>query len=249
MRAYPVSREWLTLLIRRMDAVAAVATVYRLAASLSPGIDALRSRVEFHRRGRFDATITAPRRPDFRTVIECWNGLTPCRRRTAALSTGFEVFSAGYDYLPPPARAVLDPDALSVWEDPAPPSTEPISCVEPERLRTTSYIAVEFLRDALERPGTFASCTSGVDGQRKCPANLASENVTSYCSGDDNRWAHYLTRSRFMGGLRASMYFFAVKADGCPVPVQPLESTFPPALRSLNSVPPCRLEFRSRALT
>ena len=55
VRAYPVSREWLTLLIRRMDAVAAV---YRLAASMSPGIDGLRSRVEFHRRGRFDATIT-----------------------------------------------------------------------------------------------------------------------------------------------------------------------------------------------
>ena len=55
MRAYPVSREWLALLIRRMDAVA---SVYRLAASMSPGIDGLRSRVEFHRRGRFDATIT-----------------------------------------------------------------------------------------------------------------------------------------------------------------------------------------------
>ena len=55
VRIYPVSREWLALLIRRMDAVAAV---YRLAASLSPGIDGLRSHVEFHRRGRFDATIT-----------------------------------------------------------------------------------------------------------------------------------------------------------------------------------------------
>ncbi len=55
VRAYPMSREWLTLLIRRMDAVA---SVYRLAASLSPGIDGLRTRVEFHRRGRFDATIT-----------------------------------------------------------------------------------------------------------------------------------------------------------------------------------------------
>ena len=55
VRAYPMSREWLTLLIRRMDAVAAV---YRLASSLSPGIDGLRSHVEFHRRGRFDATIT-----------------------------------------------------------------------------------------------------------------------------------------------------------------------------------------------
>ena len=55
VRAYPVSREWLTLLIRRMDAIAAI---YRLAASLSPGVDGLRSNVEFHRRGRFDATIT-----------------------------------------------------------------------------------------------------------------------------------------------------------------------------------------------
>ena len=55
VRAYPMSREWLTLLIRRMDAVA---SVYRLAAAMSPGIDGLRSRVEFHRRGRFDAAIT-----------------------------------------------------------------------------------------------------------------------------------------------------------------------------------------------
>ena len=48
-------KEWLTLLIRRMDAVAAV---YRLAASMSPEVAGLRSRVEFHRRGRFDASIT-----------------------------------------------------------------------------------------------------------------------------------------------------------------------------------------------
>ena len=40
VRAYPMSREGLTLLIGRMDAVPAV---YRLAASLSPGIDGLRS--------------------------------------------------------------------------------------------------------------------------------------------------------------------------------------------------------------
>ena len=33
VRAYPMSREWLTLLIRRMDAVA---SVYRLAATMSP---------------------------------------------------------------------------------------------------------------------------------------------------------------------------------------------------------------------
>ena len=55
VRAYPASREWLTLLIRRMDAVA---TVYRLAASMSPGFDGLRSQVGFHRRGRFDAAVT-----------------------------------------------------------------------------------------------------------------------------------------------------------------------------------------------
>ena len=50
-----MSREWLTLLIRRMNAVAGI---YRIAASLSPGTDALRSQVECHRRGRFDATTT-----------------------------------------------------------------------------------------------------------------------------------------------------------------------------------------------
>ena len=55
VRAYPVSREWLALLIGRMDSVAAI---YRLASSLSPGIGGLWSHVEFHRRGRFDATIT-----------------------------------------------------------------------------------------------------------------------------------------------------------------------------------------------
>ena len=55
VRAYPVSREWLTLLVRRMDAAA---SIYRLAASLSPGTDGLRTQVEFHRRGRFDAVIT-----------------------------------------------------------------------------------------------------------------------------------------------------------------------------------------------
>ncbi|MDE2937696.1 MAG: replication-relaxation family protein, partial [Chloroflexota bacterium] len=55
VRAYPVSRQWLALLIRRMDAVA---PVYRLAATLSPGVDGLETQVEFHRRGRLDAVIT-----------------------------------------------------------------------------------------------------------------------------------------------------------------------------------------------
>ncbi|MCY3690762.1 MAG: replication-relaxation family protein [Chloroflexota bacterium] len=55
VRAYPVSRQWLALLIRRMDAVA---SIYRLAATLSPGVDGRETQVEFQRRGRFDAVIT-----------------------------------------------------------------------------------------------------------------------------------------------------------------------------------------------
>ena len=65
VRSYPVSREWLTLLIRRMDAVAAL---YRLAASMTPGTGSHRSHVEFHRRGRFDATITLHDGRDFGVV-------------------------------------------------------------------------------------------------------------------------------------------------------------------------------------
>ncbi len=65
MRAYPVSRQWLTLLLRRMDAVA---SVYRLAATLSPGVDGLETQVEFHRRGRFDAVITRHDRRSFGVV-------------------------------------------------------------------------------------------------------------------------------------------------------------------------------------
>ena len=65
VRAYPMSREWLTLLLRRMDALA---SVYRLTATMSPGGDGLRSRVEFHRRGRFDATITLHDGRDFGIV-------------------------------------------------------------------------------------------------------------------------------------------------------------------------------------
>ena len=42
VRAYPVSRQWLALLISRMDAVA---SIYRLAATLSPGVDRLETLV------------------------------------------------------------------------------------------------------------------------------------------------------------------------------------------------------------
>ena len=105
VRAYPVSREWLTLLVRRMDAVA---VVYRLASSLSPGIDGLRSHVEFHRRGRFDATITLHDGRSFGVVRQ---GIALRRRslydRLRAI--------AGYDYTRrPSAVLILTP---SVWEE------------------------------------------------------------------------------------------------------------------------------------
>ena len=132
VRAYPVSREWLTLLIRRMDAVAAV---YRLAASMSPGIDGLRSHVEFHRRGRFDATITLHDGRSFGVVRQ---GLALRRRslydRLRAI--------AGYDYTRrPSAVLILTP---SVWE-------ERLTTRFCERLNLDDcYVAVES-RDALER--------------------------------------------------------------------------------------------------
>ena len=105
VRAYPMSREWLTLLIRRMDAVAAV---YRLAASISPGIDSLRSHVEFHRRGRFDSTISLHDGRSFGVVRQ---GLALRRRslydRLRAI--------AEYDYSRRPGTIlVLVP---SVWEE------------------------------------------------------------------------------------------------------------------------------------
>ena len=105
VRAYPVSREWLTLLIRRMDAVAAV---YRLAASLSPGIDSLRSHVEFHRWGRFDATITLHDGRSFGVIRQ---GLAlRCRSLYDRLRA-----IAEYDYTRrPEATLILTP---SVWEE------------------------------------------------------------------------------------------------------------------------------------
>ena len=51
-----MSREWLTLLIRRMDAVAAVYRNRRLTLPRHRRAHG-RTQVEFHRRGRFDATI------------------------------------------------------------------------------------------------------------------------------------------------------------------------------------------------
>ena len=145
VRAYPMSREWLTLLIRRMDAVA---SVYRLAASMSPGVDGLRSRVEFHRRGRFDATITLHDGRSFGVVRQ---GLALRRRslydRLRAI--------AEYDYTRRPDTVlILTP---SVWE-------ERLTTGFCERLNLDyCYVAVES-RDALEGEGRLWCSTSWVIG-------------------------------------------------------------------------------------
>ena len=132
VRAYPAFREWLTLLVRRMDAVA---SIYRLAASMSPGIDGLRSHVEFHRRGRFDATITFHDGCDFGVVRQ---GLALRRRslydRLRAI--------AEYDYTRRPDTVlILVP---SVWEE-----RRTTRFCEERNIRDC-FVAVES-RDALER--------------------------------------------------------------------------------------------------
>ncbi len=132
VRAYPVSREWLALLIRRMDAVA---TIYRLAASLSPGVDGLRSHAEFHRRGRFDATITLH---DGRSLGVVRQGLALRRR---SLYDRLKAI-AEYDYTRrPDAVLILTP---SVWEQ----RLTTRFCMELNL--EDSYVGVES-RDTLER--------------------------------------------------------------------------------------------------
>ena len=132
VRANPVSREWLTLLIRRMDAVAAV---HRLAASLSPGVDRLRSHVEFHRRGRFDATINLHDGRSFGVVRQ---GLAQRRRslydRLRAI--------AEYDYTRRSGTVLIL--APSVWEQ----RLTTRFCMELNL--EDSYVGVES-RDTLER--------------------------------------------------------------------------------------------------
>ena len=148
VRAYPSSREWLSLLIRRMDAVA---SVYRLAASLSPGIDRLRSHVEFHRRGRFDATITLHDGRSFGVVRQ---GLALRRRslydRLRAI--------AEYDYSRRPDTVlILVP---SDWEE-----RLTTRFCEDRNIRDC-YVAVES-RDALERLDLRLWCsTSWVIGSQ-----------------------------------------------------------------------------------
>ena len=168
VRAYPMSREWLTLLIRRMDAVAAI---YRLASSLSPGIDGLRSHVEFHRRGRFDATITLHDGHSFGVVRQ---GLALRRRslydRLRAI--------AEYNYTQRPGIVlVLVP---SVWEQ-----RLTTRFCEQRDLRDC-FVALES-REALERRGGHVwQSTSFLIGGR----HLTLEGVISQGSrGGRNRAA------------------------------------------------------------
>ena len=155
VRAYPVSREWLALLIRRMDAVAAV---YRLAASLSPGTDGLRSHVEFHRRGRFDATIILHDGRSFGVVRQ---GLALRRRslydRLRAI--------AEYDYTRrPDTILILTP---SIWEE-----RLTTRFCEERNLRDC-FVAVESRDKTLDRPpdpdfdggGGRAECHLRCDGK------------------------------------------------------------------------------------
>ena len=146
VRAYPMSREWLALLIRRMDAVAAI---YRLAAAMSPGINGLRSQVEFHRRGRFDAIITLHDGRSFGVVRQ---GLALRRR---SLYDRLKAI-AQYDYSRRPETVlVLVP---SVWEE-----RLTTRFCEDRNIRDC-YVAVES-RDALERRDLrLWRCTSWVTG-------------------------------------------------------------------------------------
>ncbi len=146
VRAYPVSREWLALLIRRMYAVAAV---YRLASTMSPSINGLRSHVEFHRRGRFDATLTLSGGRSFGVVRQG----QALRRRS--LYDRLRAITE-YDYTRRPDTVlILVP---SVWE-------ERLTGRFCEQLNLRdSYIAVES-REALERRDRRVWCqTTGLFG-------------------------------------------------------------------------------------
>ncbi len=132
VRAYPVSQQWLTLLLRRMDAVA---SVYRLATALSPGYRSYRSRVEPYRRGRFDAMITLH---DGRTFGVVRQGLA---LRTRSLHDRLRAI-AEYDFSRHPGTVlVLVPSA---WE-------QRLTARLCERVRLADcYVGVESC-DALER--------------------------------------------------------------------------------------------------
>ena len=142
VRAYPMSREWLTLLIRRMDAVA---SVYRLAASMSPGIDGLRSHVEFHRRGRFDATITLHDGRSFGVVRQ---GLALRRRSLYDRMRAIADATPGSGRGPPQQHPVPGPGPGT--------SATLTATARPER---TMRHALQGAGDASNRPFRRTSCT------------------------------------------------------------------------------------------
>ena len=166
VRAYPMSREWLTLLIRRMDAVA---TVYRLSESLSPGTDGLRTQVDFQRRGRFDAVIT---RHDGRSFGVVRQG--PALRRRSLYDRLRAIAEYGYGYRRRPGTAlVLTP---SVWE-------QGLTTRFCERLNIDDcYVAVESpesLEDRNSTPGTMPRGSSAA-----CPTPWSSSALAAARTGD-----------------------------------------------------------------
>ena len=131
VRASPMSKEWLALLIRRLDAVAAI---YRLASTLSPGVDRLQSHVAFHRQGRVDATITLHDGQTFGVVRQ---GLALRRR---SFSDRLRGIAASDVTRRPDTVLILTP---SVWEQ----RLTTRFCLEVNL--HDSFVAVES-RDALE---------------------------------------------------------------------------------------------------
>ena len=159
-----------------------MAAVYRLAASLSPGVDGLRSHVEFHRRGRFDATITLH---DGRSYGVVRQGLALRRRslydRVRAI--------AEYEYTRrPDTILILTP---SVWEE----RLTTRFCEDGRNLREC-FVAVES-RDAIERRDLrLWCCTSWVIGnggslrwRASAPAAAPGEHLArSRRSGSGRRY-------------------------------------------------------------
>ena len=148
VRAYPVSKEWLTLLIRRMDAVP---SVYRLASSLSSGIDGLRSHCGVPPQGPLRRYRHPPRRPQLRRGAPGLGPAEPVSLRPAESHSGVRLH-------PPPRHGPC-----------------PHPSVREERLTTKfcegrnlrdCYVAVES-REALERRNLRLWCsTSWVIGSR-----------------------------------------------------------------------------------
>ena len=158
VRAYPMSREWLTLLMGRMGAVA---SVYRLAACLSPGIDGFQSRIEFHRRGRFDAAITLH---DGRSFGGVRQDLALRRRLLYGPQPAIEQYD--YSHRPDTALALVP----SVWE-------QRLTGRFCERIYLRDFFVAVESRDALERRDLRLWCEpTGLLGLN----NYTLETVVSY---------------------------------------------------------------------